>query len=167
MSNFAQFRCVLVFGAEFDPAIDTDKMFAHDADGNLAEDAPARKYIATRDESYVILHENKLPVWFVLKPIEARALNRLVADLNRATPDELWMLAQHCLRNVENCSDFSFELSDFKVVGPNDETKLTDAGMQRFAEHFGLLAVRELGDVVLKRTAIPRRKVASFLSQGG
>lgn len=167
MSAFSQFKCVLIFGAQQDPAIDEEKMFPRTKDGVLPEDSQGFKYIQTRDERHVVLHEGRLPVWFVMKPIKARALNAMVADLSAPTPDEHWMIVQNCLQNIENCGDFALEVGDFKTIGTSEEKKLTESAMERFVDHFGLLAVRELGASVLRRTTVPRRDIAPFLSQAG
>lgn len=165
MSIFSQFKCVLV-ASEFDAAIDENKMFPLDGSGVARADCDGIKYLATREERFVHLHEGKQATWFVLKPVKARALNAMVADINKPTPSELWSLAQACIVNVEN-SELTLAHTDFRQIGNGDEKRLSDDAMERIAEQWSVNAIRELGTAVLVRARLSKEKLTSFLSRPG
>lgn len=165
MSIFSQFKCVLVL-SELDPAIDEQTMFPTDESGNAIPNTNGMKYLATRDEQFIKTHEGKEPVWFVLKPVKAKMLNAMVADLARPTMNELWSLTQHCLIAIEN-SSFVLDLKDFKTIGTGEEKRLTDDAMERIAEQWNVNSIRELGQALLVRARLPKEKLTNFLSQAG
>lgn len=118
-------------------------------------------YLATFEEGHLALRAGMQPPWFTLRPIKARELNAMVADINDPSGAELWAVAQRCLESVEGLEGFALVESDFFTDSMRSIRVLTDDAMERLAEVVGVEGVRDLGRAVLKR-AQPVSRLAPF-----
>ncbi len=123
-------------------------------------------YLSTYNEEHLALREGMQPPWFQMRPIKARELNALVADVGDATGAELWAVAQRCLDSVTGLDGFELRDPDYITDALRSVRVVSDDAMERLADIVGIEGVRDLGRAVLKR-AQPATRLAPFaLSRG-
>ncbi len=145
-----------------DPAIDADKMLEEvQFAGTKATRIAA--YVQTRDVAHLAFREGAKPVRYRVRPVRARELNALVADLAAPTGDELWSLVQRCLVSIDGAPEFKLSDDDFVTIDAMRSVRaLKDAAMDRVAEVAGLRGVREIGGAILRRGSVAASALAPF-----
>lgn len=161
MSLADPFDVVLVQSHQ-DPAIDADKCVE---DKQFAGTKAPRivAYLKTRDVSHLVFREGAEPVRYRCRPLTAREVNTLVADIGDPSGAELWSLVQRCLVAVNGASEFALSEDDFVVLDAMRNVRaLRDAAMERVAGFAGIKGVREIGEAILLRASVPASVLAPF-----
>lgn len=151
-----------------DPAVNREAMDEKITCGDGKQRSLFEAYLLTYDERFLRLKEGAAPKRFTLTPLRQRAVNRLVADPDDPTGDELWELAQACITHVEDPSG-KFVLGEDDRQRPDGDgvRGLKAEAMERLAGVIGTKAVRELGHALLRKAMLPEWAVAPFVSAGG